>query len=414
MGTIRILGAAAVFSALISIFPLTTPAEAQLVPGCVCPAGFTPISVSTCRNKAQQTAPAICPYRNLGQIAAAQQQLSFWGVKTILQQKQDRLQSTPIPGAAGPNSLGYASSPFTTGPDALGYANKPRKDHPLASPFYDAARTGAPANPVWGAWVQGLGDIERDSALSPADTTHSTNTYTVQAGLDRTQQAVLSSDDALVLGIVSSWTSTHTSFDGSPTKLHLLGPGVGLYGEYVKGGFSADVTTKVDFLNLTEDFAGLAPNESIEIVNAGLSGNVQYKIAGKNGSFVEPTAGLSLTHTGFGSGADELGLTDAYTLRLQTGARVGTTWDLGHEVSVDASFKALVYANAIAQGTSVVTSDTLASAIAPSDEVLVRGELDPEISFNLPDNYSATFSGQYRFGRALSGGAAEINLRKQW
>jgi hypothetical protein len=41
-------------------------------------------------------------------------------------------------------------------------------------------------------------------------------------------------------------------------------------------------------------------------------------------------------------------------------------------------------------------------------------QLDPELCFNLPRDYSLTFSGQYRFGRDLSGGSAAINLRKQW
>lgn len=406
-----VLRAATLFFALWSISLLTAPAQAQLAPGCVCPAGFTPISATSCRNVAQVIAPAMCPYRNFGQIAAAQQQLSFWGIKTMLQQKQDQLQSTPIAHAANPVALGYASAP-AAGADA--YASKSGKENPLRSPLYDSTGTAAPPNPVWGAWVQGLGDTERDSALSAADITHSSSTYTAQAGLDRTQQAVLSSDDALVLGIVSSWTSTRTGFEGSATKLNLLGPGVGLYSEYVKGGFSTDLTTKFDFLNLMEDFAGLAPNQSINVLNAGVSGNVQYKIMGANNSFVEPTAGLSLTHTGFGSGADALGLTDAYTLRLQTGARIGTTWNLGDQVSVDADFKALAYSDAIAQGTSVAESGAFSSVITPSDEGLVRGELDPEICFNLPQDYSMTVSGQYRFGRDLSGGSLGVNFRKQW
>jgi hypothetical protein len=52
--------------------------------------------------------------------------------------------------------------------------------------------------------------------------------------------------------------------------------------------------------------------------------------------------------------------------------------------------------------------------LAPSDTGLVRGELDPELYFNLPDNYSLTLSGQARFGNALVGGSAGANLRKQW
>ncbi len=84
-------------------------------------------------------------------------------------------------------------------------------------------------------------------------------------------------------------------------------------------------------------------------------------------------------------------------------------------MNVDASFKALAYGNAIAQGTSFAGATTFANpVISPNDEGLIRGELDPELAINLPDNYSVTLSGQYRFGGALEGGSASINLRKQW
>jgi hypothetical protein len=45
---------------------------------------------------------------------------------------------------------------------------------------------------------------------------------------------------------------------------------------------------------------------------------------------------------------------------------------------------------------------------------LVRGEIDPELAFNFPENYSLTASAQFRFGRDMTGGSASLNLRKQW
>jgi hypothetical protein len=397
-----------------SVGGLATPAHAQLAPGCTCPAGFVPNTSTTCRVFITGPfAPAICPITNVGHIIAAQQQQSFWGIKTMLQQKQDQLQSTPRPSATHTAISGYMPSSLEDGSGVLSYSNKTQKNNPLASSLYDVASTPAPATPIWGGWVQGLGDNERDGVLSATDTAHFTQTYTAQAGLDRTQQGVLSSDDAAVVGIVSSWTSTHTAFQGSSTKLLLTGPGVGIYSQYVKGGFSTDLTTKFDFLKMTQDFAGIMPNETIGVVNAGLSGNVQYKITGKDNNFVEPTAGFSLTHTGFNNGGT-LGLEDAYTVRLQAGGRVGTNWDVGNGVTIDGSFKALIYGDAVSQGTSASGIGTLAAAITPSDTGLVRGELDPEVAFNLPHDYSVTVSGQYRFGRALTGGSAGINMRKQW
>ena len=399
-----------------AIWTIATPAEAQLAPGCSCPAGFTPVSGTTCKN-VFGIVPAICPLRNVnvGQIASSQQQQSFWGINQMLQQKRDQLQYTPVGGAPSSKISGFASSNLDGDGNALSYADQSRKGNTLASALYDAAEPPAQPNPVWGVWAQGLGDWEHDNPLAATDIGHFTSTYTAQAGLDRTTQGVLSSDDALVLGIVSSWTSSHVSYDNMPTSLKLVGPGVGVYTEYVRGGFSTDVTAKFDFLGMTQDFGGFQPNASVNVLNAGVSGNAQYKFTGANNNFWEPTVGFSLSHTGFGSGGAALNLEDTYTVRLQAGARVGTTWDIGHGVTIDTNFKALVYGDAVAQSTSAGGPiGGVILPIAPSDTGLVRSELDPELCFNLLDNYSVTLSGQLRFGQAIVGGSAGVNLRKQW
>lgn len=403
------------FFAAVAIFVVATPAQAQLASGCSCPAGFAPLSSTVCsRVSPPATAAAICPFHNLGQIAASQQQQSFWGIEQVLQQKRDRLQSTPLAGQSGTAITGYANSTL----DANASNGAGQKANPLATGLFDEANAGA-MNPTYGAWVQGLGDWEHDDPLSATDIGHLTSTYTAQGGFDRTKVGVLSGDDALVLGLVSSWTNAHTIYDGSPTTMNLSGPGVGVYTEYVRGGFSTDLTGKFDFLQLVQDFAGTAPNLSINVLNAGLSGNAQYKVTGflyKDANFIEPTVGFSLTHTSFENGA-ALGLEDAYTLRLQAGARIGTTWDVENGVTIDSSLKALVYGDAVAQGTSIIPATTTIfapSSLAPSDTGLVHLELDPELCFNLPANYSVTVSGQFRYGQTVMGGSAGVNLRKQW
>jgi hypothetical protein len=400
-----------------AIWAFVTPAQAQLASGCTCPSGSTPFSSTTCIHVSTTTTfpPAICPYHNISHIAAAQQQQSFWGIATMLTQKRDQLQSASGIGGTSTEITGYAASPLDSNGGVLSYSSQSKKDNPLASPLYDDAAPTPPA-PVWGAWAQGLGDWEHDNPLQTGDLGRFTSTYAAQAGFDRTQQGIFSADDAFVFGVVGSWTGSHTSFDGTSTTMGLTGPGVGLYSEYVRGGFSADLTAKVDFLQMVQEFGGTAPNTSIAITNAGLSGNMQYKVngfLGLNNNFIEPTAGFTLTHTGFASGAAALGLEDAYTVRLQAGARIGTTWDAGRGVSIDSSLKILAYGNAVAQSTS--TNPTTPSLpIAPSDTGLVRGELDPELCFNLPNDYSVTVSGQFRFGEAIVGGSAGVNLRKQF
>jgi len=403
---------------------LATPAQAfplpQLAAGCVCPAGFVPVTSTVCGPViTKPTVPAICPGRNIGHIAANVQQQSFWGISQILQQRRDQLQSTPVPGASSRIS-GYSSSSFDAGPNSLSYSSQAQKNNPLASSLYDMAPSPAPPNPVWATWLQGLGDTEHDNPLAITDAAHLTNTYTAQAGLDRTQQAVFSADDALVLGVVSSWTNTHTGYGNSAATMNLSGPGVGVYSAYVKGGFSTDLAAKFDFLQINQDFAGAAPNQSIGITHEGLTGNAQYKIKGLLGSdnnFFEPTVGFTLSHVSF-NGGGALNLEDAYTVKLQAGARFGTSWDVGHGVSIDANLKALLYGDAVAQGTSIAGAtdpvNPFNAPLSPTDAGLLRGELDPELCFNLPENYSVSVSGELRYGRSLMGGSAGINLRKQW
>jgi hypothetical protein len=397
-----------------------TPAQAQLAGGCTCPTGFTPLGPTTCFvqvGNAIKSAPAICTARNainqsVGHIATGQQQQSFWGIQMMLQQRRDQLQDTSNGRGTRSSISGYASSDLDKDTGVLAYTNQSQKNNPLASSRYDAAPAAAPANPAWGTWAQGLGNWEHDSPLSPTDIGHFTSTYAAQAGLDRTWQGLASSDDALVVGVVSSWTHSHVSYDNTATTLQLVGPGVGIYSTYIKGGFSTDLTTKFDFLHMLQDFAGVAPNASVGITNAGLNGDVQYKITWAGNNFLEPTVGFSFTRTMFGSGSPGLDLQDSSTLRLQAGARLGTTWEV-NGISIDSSLKALVYGNAFVQGTSIAAS-VFGTTFVRTDEGLVRGELDPEMCFNLTDGYSVTLSGSLLFGQALLGGSAGLNLRKQW
>jgi hypothetical protein len=392
----------------------------QLTPGCTCPSGFTPISASVCfRPVPATTIPATCTNainQSIGHMASSQQQQSFWGIQMTLQQRRDQLQGTSRDQGPSSRITGFAPSDLDADSQtaALGYDGQSKKANPLASLAYKATPPPPPASTGWAVWGQGMGSWERDSPISPTDTGRTNSTYAAQGGIDRTWQGLASSDDALVLGIVSSWTTSQVSFNNSTTTSQMTGPGVGVYGTYVKGGFSTDLTTKFDFLQLNQDFAGAAPNTSIGITNAGVSGNMQYKITLAGNNFLEPTAGFSFTRTMFGDGATALNLQDTSTVRLQAGGRLGTSWTV-NGVGIDTSLRALVYSNVLAQGSSSLTmNNSLNAAIAPTDQGLVRGEIDPQITFNLDHGYSVALSGSVYFGQALLGGSASLNLRKQW
>jgi len=335
-------------------------------------------------------------------VAVSQQQLSFSSIQTMLEGRRDQLQSPHLTAAP----LGYANG------EALGYSSTGRARNAFASIPFKASPSVAAAGPSWGSWAEGLGNWQRNSAVAAGDLDHFAETYGAQGGVDATWQSLSAGDDALVVGLVASWMTSRVTYDGSPVSLQLKGPGVGLYGTYLRGNFSTDLAAKTDFLTMDEAFSGLSPNASISATNFGVTGNAQYKIMTGTASFVEPTGGFSFTRTDFGGGAAALDLKDASTLRLQAGLRFGTSTKIV-DTAVEPTLRVLAYDNVVAEGSSIA-ADTPGAAIVPTDQGKVRGEIDPAVNFDFENGYSSNISGQVVFGEDLVGGALTAQLRKQW
>jgi hypothetical protein len=354
---------------------------------------------------------------NIGQIAASQQQLSFSTVAGVLRTRRDQLQG-PLGSPSNPTSplLGYSTFNIDDSFAALGYAPGDRTPVYGAdkNPLYKAPPAPAVAlGPTWATWVEGVGDWEKRNPLNANDVGRTQDTYGVHAGLDATWKNSWLPGDFVVAGLVTNWTSSRISLSGGPATLRLEGPGVGLYSMYINGPWSADIVGKLDFLNLNEDLAGLGglPNSSIGVTNAGVSGNVQYK--NKFGaSFIEPTVGFSFTRTMFGDNAALMGLQDGSTLRLQGGARFGAAFNV-NGISVEPTLAVLAYSNVIADGTTVATV-AVPVPVTPTDQGLLRGEVDPELNLDFNNGYSAYVRGSVRFGSELVGGFAKVGLRKQF
>ncbi len=395
-----------------AIFGSVEVAQAQSA--CGCPVGSFPRGGFCEFFPGDESEPIVfsptCKTPQIGQIAASQQQLSFSTVAGVLRTRRDQLQG-PLGSQSNPTSplMGYSTFNLDDSFAALGYASRAEKNPPLykAPPAAPAVAAG----PSWATWVEGVGDWEKRRALDANDIGRTQDTYGVHAGLDGTWKNAWLPGDYVVAGLVTNWTSTRINLTGSPATLRLEGPGVGLYSLYINGPFSADIVGKFDFLNLKEDFAGLAPNGSIGVTNAGVSGNVQYK--NKFGaSFLEPTMGFSFTRTMFGDNAALMGLQDGSTLRLQAGARFGTVFDV-NGISFEPTLALLAYSNVIADGTSVNTLP-IPVPVTPTDKGLVRGEVDPELNLDFNNGYSAYVRGSVRFGSELVGGFAKVGLRKQF
>jgi hypothetical protein len=343
---------------------------------------------------------------SVGQIVAGQQQQSFFAVSGVLQGRRDALQggvTPPRPSAA----MGYAPADLDGSPGLLGYAPDKQKN-----PLSDVPAPPAPAfGPTWATWVEGMGNWEKRNALNQFDVGRTQDTYSTHAGVDATWANPFLTGDYLVTGLVTNYSSAQVDLVNG-AKLHLEGPGGGLYGMYINGGFSADVVGKIDYLTLKEDLSALGLSDgSIGITAAGAAGNVQYKYKFAWG-FIEPTMGFAFTRVMFGDDRVAMGLQDGSTLRLQAGARFGGAFQI-NGVSIEPTIALLAYSNVIADSTSLATVD-VPVPVTPTDKGLVRGEVDPELNFNFDNGYSAYIRGSFYAGTELIGGAAKIGLRKEF
>lgn len=404
-------GSAISFLSGFMIFGGADVAQAQSI--CTCPPPSFYVGGGICEIPRGELAPitfnATCRAGTpqLGQLAASQQQLSFATVEDILRERRDQLQGPlGLPSTTSSPPTAFSAFNGDQGSGALDYASSANKN-----PLYKVPAPVAPVvapGPSWAAWAEGLGDWERRGALDVNDIARTQSTYGVHAGFDGTWQA---GNDYILAGVLSSWMSTFVNLSGSATTLRLEGPGLGIYSAYIHGEFSADLVGKVDFLNLEENFAGLAPNGSIGVTNAGVSGNVQYKYKMAN-AFIEPTMGFSFTRTMFGENAALMGLQDGSTLRLQAGSRAGAVFSV-NGVSVEPTLAVLAYSNVIANGTTLATVP-VPVPITPTDQGLLRGEVDPELNLDFNNGYSAYVRGSIYFGSELFGGYAKVGMRKQF
>ena len=56
----------------------------------------------------------------------------------------------------------------------------------------------------------------------------------------------------------------------------------------------------------------------------------------------------------------------------------------------------------------------IALPIAPTDQGLLRGEVDPELNVDFNNGYSAYLRGVFRFGSEMFGANAKLGIRKQF
>src|SRR6266568_5300448 len=160
----------------------------------------------------------------------------------------------------------------------------------------------------------------------------------------------------------------------SRLRATVSGPTAGLYATYFNAGFSSDLTVKFDFLTVDQTFNDLlattgtftgvlaatglgvppfipfAGAGSVNLLNSTVVGNLNYRFDLYPNFWIEPTVGVQYTNSSYGSGAAQLGLADGNLVRVQGGARFGTSTFTSNGVLMTTTLTGLAYNDVSVQG----------------------------------------------------------------
>jgi hypothetical protein len=233
----------------------------------------------------------------------------------------------------------------------------------------------------------------------------------------------------------------------SHLRATVSGPTVGAYATYFSEGFSTDVAVKFDFLTVNETFndllattQGQAGNNlpppafvaisgagSVNLLNSTVFGNLNYRFDLYPNFWVEPTVGFAYTHSSYGSGAAQLGLANGNLVRLQGGARFGTSILLSNGVLMTPILTGLAYNDVVVQGgvlpgfafqfSGAASVNPLLQGnnlLAQSDQGFMRGQGIFALNFDFGYGMSSFVQGDVYGGAHLFGAGGRGGIRYQW
>ena len=202
-------------------------------------------------------------------------------------------------------------------------------------------------------WVKSFGDYvdQNGSAVVnfggmtfPQDLGYRQRTGSVLGGADFLIKNITSANDALLLGALIGYENSHVDLKASPTTQNYEGSSVGAYVSYFNGAWFTDLLFKTDFLGVSVNGGGI--NQSANLINYDVSGNIGYKFDLPYKFYVEPTAGLEYINSVFGGqtafSPTTIALNDGDATRGRIGARVGTEF-ITNGVRIEPSLTGYVY-----------------------------------------------------------------------
>jgi hypothetical protein len=335
-----------------------------------------------------------------GRIANGVSQAGLTAVETNILSIRDSIQVLGGP----PLPLFYADE-YPGGLDSqiLGYTARSVSNDPISK----AMPTAAPPVPVkYAVWGEVYGDSEwRTGRFAGVDIGRTTTLVGGLGGVDAVITGLISSSDAVVLGLFGGDVSSHVrNNDGSTTRVE--GPSAGIYGAFINGGISVDGTFTVNVLSPHRSELGVAPLD-LGLNNYVFALNFNDKIQLATNCWIEPTVGAIYTNTAWDGASRALGFQDGNELRLQGGARIGTAFDW-YGIRVEPTLRGSVYSSVVVDGGSVAAVGT---PTAPTDARKVFGQGILKLNFITSQNLSLYVEGEVRGTSGVLGAAGRGGLR---
>ena len=334
-----------------------------------------------------------------------------------------------------------------------------------AAPVYKAPIYKAPVVPqtavTFASWVKAYGDYEKrtGTAQTTADccsagggisnnlsisSTSKATTGGVLGGFDATWRGLAAPGDGFIAGLLFGYMSTNTTLVSTSTSsntgnvpngvgtlhAHLNGPTVGGYLTYFRGGFSWDLTFKVDILGLDLNFTDVlgfsanAPNPptttstffgsgSTNLNNYTTAGNLNYRFPMWGAFWVQPTVGFQYTATNYASGASAFGLANGSLFRVQGGAVFGTDY-YSNQYRITPSVAGLLYDDVSISGGFISGGLFSTVPLGLAQEGKLRGLGLFTLNVDNGRGVSGFIQGEVRGGNDLIGYAGRAGIRWQW
>jgi hypothetical protein len=299
-------------------------------------------------------------------------------------------------------------------------------------------------------WAYGFGGFENRTANSQTtfhDASQSTlpvnvnilsNTriWGIVSGADLTFPNIGPRGGTLIAGLLTGYMESNVDLSGvstsatpsnpgtslATTHVRLTGPSAGAYATIFQGPISADLTFKVDFLNLDDSFFQSLDCCSAPVLSGGTAsshvdnlstiGNFNYRFP-LYPIWIEPTAGFNYTYSLYDSSAQALGLASGYVLRLQEGARVGLDFNYD-DIHITPTIAGLLYDDVVVTGGPIVNGAFVGGELLPSDQGKLRAEGILTLNFDYLNGFSSFASATIYGGEDLFGAGGTAGLRYQW